>query len=88
MRDRALQLVREGYDAAIAMRRVDLKVLNAARPPGLQYKSHDELFREFWHAAGSVARFAVVLGLITPADDEKILREHSSALDANDPHDA
>jgi hypothetical protein len=85
MRDGALKLVREGYDAAIAMRSVDLRVLNAPRPPELQYTSHDQLFREFWNAASAVARFAVVMGLITPADDEKILRDHSSALDANDP---
>jgi hypothetical protein len=85
MRDRALELVREGYGAAIAMRSVDLKVLNASRPPELHYRSHDELFREFWNAASAVARFAVVMGLITPADDEKIVRDYSNALDANDP---
>jgi hypothetical protein len=81
-RDRAIKLIRDGFDVATAMRKVDLESINLPRPPQLRYKSHEELFREFWHAAGAVSTFAVVMGLITPSDEEEIIRDYTSRLDS------
>lgn len=80
-RDRALALVRDAYKQAIALRTADLERINGPRPLALKYQSRDELFRDFWHAAGAMATFAVNMGLITRDDAENLLREYGNSLD-------
>jgi hypothetical protein len=75
-RDRALKLVRDCYQAAVAMQTVDLESINRVRPPELRYGTRAELVREFWNAAGAVATFAVQMQLISPSDAEEILRSY------------
>lgn len=75
--DRALRLVRDGYQMAIDMQTVDLDRINRARPPELRYATRADLLRDFWHAAGAVATFAVQVKLISPSDAQEILRSYS-----------
>ncbi len=82
--DRALALVRDAFQQAIAVRSVDLDGVNGPRPAELRYHSQLELFRDYWHAAGAVATFAVNMALITPADAQEILRGYSQSLDASE----
>jgi hypothetical protein len=79
-RDRAIRLVRHGYQVAVGMQTVDLDSINRARPADLRYGTRAELVREFWNAAGAVATFAVQMQLISPSDAEEILRSYSTLL--------
>ena len=74
--EKALAFVRDSFRQAIAMRTIDLELINASRPLALKYHSREEAFRDFWHAAGAVSTFAVKMGLITPADAASVLREY------------
>jgi hypothetical protein len=63
---RALALLRDYYQTAFLLSRVDLNEFNHARPPSRRYQSIADLVKEGLAAAGAVASFAVELGLVTP----------------------
>ena len=71
---RAVELVREAYEMADAMRTVHLDALNEARPPTLRYHAQYEIVREFLAQAGAMLNFAGQLGLIDSEEDGEILR--------------
>jgi hypothetical protein len=71
---KAIELIRAAYDVVDGMRRVDLAVLNEARPPALRYHAQYELVREFLERANAMLAFAGQLGLITSEEDGEIRR--------------
>jgi len=79
VRQRALDLVRNGYDQVASVARVDLKAINRPRPASLQYGSRDEIVREFLAAPGAVATFAVNLGLITADQARQAILDFGAA---------
>jgi hypothetical protein len=79
MRRRALDLVREGFEVAAGMRHVRLDRLNSGQPPASQYRTQEELERDFLHAAVAVSTFAVNMGLITPEQAAQVIRDFQDA---------
>ena len=83
LHEQALQLVREAYEEAAAMRefvlRDGLDPINRDRPPSLRYGSVEEVFREYMHVAGAVADFAVRLDLISSEEALQVILDFEAA---------
>ena len=76
---RALEYVREQYEHAAGMMRLNVERLNEHRPPGQQYSSTSDLVREFLSMAGAVNNFAVHMDLISPDDSLRIILDFHRA---------
>jgi hypothetical protein len=70
---RALELVREEYEAAASIHALGIDRLNRVRPLQIQYEDIGDVDREHLAAAGAVARFAVRLGLVTSDQVEELM---------------
>lgn len=77
LHDKAVELIREAYEAADGMRKVRLDALNEGRPPTRRYHAQHELVREFIERAGAMSDFAGRLGLIDSGEDVAIVRDHA-----------
>jgi uncharacterized protein YlaN (UPF0358 family) len=77
---KAVELVRNAYDMADKMRKVNLDALNEARPPTMRYHAQYEVVMEFLNRAGAMLEFAGQLGLIDSEENGEILRSISSEL--------
>ena len=75
-RKAARRLIEDAYQTAADMQNVDLKAVNAPRPPNLRYQTQAELVREFLERANAIMQFAGELGLITPDEARALLRRH------------
>lgn len=78
LHQRALELVRERYEAVAGVAELGLERLNRSRPPALRYRSRREAVREWMECAGAVSTFAVHLGLISGEEAAQIIREHTA----------
>ena len=79
LRTRALILVREQYEWAARMKHTPIERINRVRPPALQYRSPDEMVREWLACAGAVANFAHELGLITTEEAKQVILDFCAA---------
>ncbi len=79
VRRRALERVRAQYEYAAGMSELSLQSVNRVRPPSMQYRSINELVREWLAAAGAVCTFAVNIGVITPQEALQIIRDFQAA---------
>jgi uncharacterized protein YlaN (UPF0358 family) len=70
---RALELVRDAYEAIASVSEVDLADLNRPRPVEEQYTSVREVIREWASRADAVSKFAVQLGLISSEEARKTI---------------
>jgi hypothetical protein len=77
-RAKALGLIAKAWDVARGMEDTPIEAVNRVRPPELQYRSQEDLVREWVAVAGAVSTFAVQMGLITPDDDADLRRRRSS----------
>ena len=77
---KAVELVREAYDMADKMRKVNLDALNEPRPPTMRYHAQYEVVVEFLNRAGAMLEFAGQLGLIDAQENGEILRSISPQL--------
>ncbi len=57
LKTRALELVREAFDIAVGMQRVNLSAVNRPRPPKLRYKTQADLVRDFSDRASGMLDF-------------------------------
>jgi hypothetical protein len=65
---KAVELVREAYDMADKMRKVNLDALNEPRPATMRYHAQYEVVMELLNRAGAMLEFAGQLG---PIDSEE-----------------
>jgi uncharacterized protein YlaN (UPF0358 family) len=77
---KAVELVREAYDMADKMRKVNLDALNEPRPPTMRYHVQYEVVMAFLNRAGAMLEFAGQLGLIDSEENGEILRSISPEL--------
>jgi len=77
---KAVELVREAYDMADKMRKVNLDALNYPRPSKMRYHAQYEVVMEFLNRAGAMLEFAGQLGLIDSEESGEILKAISPEL--------
>jgi hypothetical protein len=73
---RAVESVREAYDMADRMRKVNLDAVNGPRPPAMRYHAQHEIVREFITQANGMLELAGELGLIDADEGAALRREH------------
>lgn len=78
VRRQALELIGQAYESAAQMQHVNISSISRARPPSMRYRSRREIVREFLATAGAISTFAVNVGLISPSEAARTIRDFSA----------